>query len=46
MTPDVTWTARGLHDYDPRNPADVQYERQQNALLDSIVGVDRLCRQH
>jgi hypothetical protein len=46
VTPDVTWTARGLHDYDPRNAADVQYERQQNALLDSIVGVDRLCRQH
>jgi hypothetical protein len=46
VTPDIVWTGRGLHDYDARNPADVQYERRQNALLDSIVGVDRLCRQH
>jgi hypothetical protein len=36
----------GLHDYDSNNPADVEYERQQNALLDSILGVDKQCRQH
>ena len=46
LTPDVVWTGPGLHDYDPKNPADVAYERQQNALLDSMVGVDRQCRQH
>lgn len=46
VTPDVMWVGPGLHDYDPRNPVDVAYERQQNDLLDSIVGVDRLCRQH
>jgi hypothetical protein len=46
VTPDVTWEGPGLHDYDPRDPADVAYERQQNAVLDSIVGVDKLCRQH
>ena len=45
-TPDVSIVVAGLHDYDPSNPADVDYERQQNALLDSIVGVDKLCRQH
>jgi hypothetical protein len=46
LTPDIRWVGAGLHDYDARNPADVAYERRQNDLLDSIVGVDRLCRQH
>jgi hypothetical protein len=46
VTPDVSVTVPGLHDYDPNNPADVAYERQQNALLDSIIGVDKQCRQH
>ena len=46
LTPDVTWTGAGLHDYDSKNPADVAYEHQENALLDSMVGVDRQCRQH
>jgi hypothetical protein len=46
VTPDVSVTVPGLHDYDPGNAADVAYERQQNALLDSIVGVDKQCRQH
>jgi hypothetical protein len=36
----------GLHDFDPRNPADVSYEQQQNAFLDSIVGADKQCRRH
>jgi hypothetical protein len=46
VTPDVSITIPGLHDYDPNNAADVAYERQQNALLDSIVGVDKQCRRH
>ena len=46
VTPDVVWTGPGLHDYDAHNAADVLYERQQNALLDSMLGVDRKCRQH
>ena len=46
VTPDVTITLPGLHDYNPNNAADVAYERQQNALLDSIVGVDKMCRHH
>jgi hypothetical protein len=46
VTPDVSTTLPGLHDYDPSNQADVAYERRQNALLDSIVGVDKLCRRH
>ncbi len=46
VTPDVSVTVAGLANYDPRNPALADYERRQNALLDSIVGPDRLCRQH
>ena len=46
VTPDVSVIVPGLHDFDPKNPADVAYERQQNAVLDSIVGVDKSCRQH
>lgn len=46
VTPDVTFTVPGLHDYDPNNPSDVAYERQQNAVLDSILGVDKQCRRH
>jgi hypothetical protein len=46
VTPDVSVVLPGLHDFDRNNPADVAYERQQNALLDSILGVDKLCRQH
>jgi hypothetical protein len=43
VTPDVSITIPGLHDYDARNPADVEYERQQNGLLSSILGVDKKC---
>lgn len=46
VTPDVSITIPGLHNYDPNNPADVAYERQQNEVLDSIVGVDKQCRRH
>ena len=46
VTPDVSVVVPGLHDFDSKNPADVAYERQQNAVLDSIVGADKLCRQH
>jgi hypothetical protein len=43
VTPDVSITIPGLHDYDAGNPADVEYERRQNGLLSSIVGVDKKC---
>jgi hypothetical protein len=46
VTPDVSVVVPGLHDFNPNDPADVAYEKQQNAVLDSIVGVDRLCRRH
>jgi hypothetical protein len=43
VTPDVSITIAGLHDYDAGNPADVEYERRQNGLLSSILGVDKKC---
>jgi hypothetical protein len=46
VTPDVSVIVPGLHDYNPNDANDVAYERQQNALLDSIIGVDKQCRQH
>jgi hypothetical protein len=46
VTPDVSIVVPGLHDFDRSNPGDVAYENQQNALLDSIVGVDKKCKAH
>jgi hypothetical protein len=46
VTPDVSVTLPGLHDFNRNDAADVAYESKQNALLDSIVSTDKLCRQH
>ena len=46
VTPDVSVTIPGLHDYNPNNSEDVAYEHQQNAVQDSIIGVDKKCRVH
>jgi hypothetical protein len=46
VTPDLSIVVPGLHDFNRNNPSDVAYENQQNALLDSIVGVDKKCRVH
>jgi hypothetical protein len=46
VTPDVSVTIPGLHDYNPNNAADVAYEHQQNALQDAVAGVDKKCRVH
>ena len=46
VTPDVSVVVAGLHDYNASNASDVAYERQQNALLDSILGVDKKCGVH
>jgi hypothetical protein len=46
VTPDVSIVVPGLHDFDPSNPADVEYERKQDALLFSILGSDKVCRHH
>jgi len=41
VTPNVALVVPGLHPYDPRNPADVQYESQQTQVLRSLG--DRSC---
>ena len=46
VTPDVSVTLPGLHDYNPNSSEDVAYEQQRNALQDSIAGVDTKCRVH
>lgn len=46
VTPDVSITVAGLHNYDRSNPNDVAYERQQNAVQDSVTAGDRKCRVH
>jgi hypothetical protein len=46
VTPDVSITLPGLGNYDAGNAADVAYERQQNALQDSIASGDKKCRVH
>ena len=46
VTPDVSITLPGLHDYNARNAADVAYERQQNAWQDSIASGDKKCHVH
>ena len=46
VTPDVSATISGLHDYNPNNSADVAYEHQQNALQDSVAGADKKCHVH
>jgi hypothetical protein len=46
VTPDVSVVVRGLHDFSRSNPDDVTFDQQQNSILDSIVGSDKLCRTH
>jgi hypothetical protein len=46
VTPDVSITIPGLHDYNPNSSTDVAYEREQNALQDSIAGADKKCHVH
>jgi hypothetical protein len=46
VTPDVSTTIPGLHDFDPNSSADVAYEHQQNGLQDSVAGADKKCHVH
>jgi hypothetical protein len=46
VTPDVSTTLPGLHNFDPNSSADVAYERQQNAVQDSVAGPDKKCHVH
>jgi hypothetical protein len=33
----------GLHNFDPSNPADVEYERSRDALFMQFLGNDKFC---
>jgi hypothetical protein len=44
VTPDVSVTVAGLHNYDRSNAEDVAYEQKQNALLASMASGDKRCR--
>ena len=46
VTPDLVWQGPGLHAFDPRSAADVQIERDGNALLDALAAGERGCKQH
>jgi hypothetical protein len=46
VTPDVSVEIGGLHDFNSSNPADVEYERRQDAILFSMLGPDKECRRH
>jgi hypothetical protein len=46
VTPDVSTTIPGLHDYNPNSSADVAYEHERNVLQDSIAGADKKCHVH
>ena len=46
VTPDVSVTIPGLHDYNPNSLADVAYEHERNVLQDSIAGADKKCHVH
>jgi hypothetical protein len=43
VTPDVMWEGPGLHDFNPNNAADVDYERRMNALFDQVLAGDKFC---
>ena len=46
VTPDVSTTIPGLHDFSPNSSADVAYEHDQNVLQDSVAGADKKCHVH
>jgi len=46
VSPDVSTTVSGLHDFDPNSSEDVAYEQRQNALQDSVAGADKKCHVH
>ena len=43
VTPDLQWEAAGLHDFNPNNLADVEYEKRMDALFMQFLGNDKFC---
>jgi hypothetical protein len=46
VTPDVTWEAGGLPEYDRTNPEHAAHERRMNEVQDGVTAGGKLCRQH
>jgi hypothetical protein len=46
VTPDISVTINGLHDYNGNDANDIAYEHQQNALQDQLTAGDKKCRVH
>jgi hypothetical protein len=46
VMPDVMWVGKGLHRFDPGNPADVAREQRMNAKLEAIRGNWPKCTQY
>ena len=44
VTPDVVWEGKGLPNYNPKDPALVQLQREMLALNAELAGGDRTCR--
>jgi hypothetical protein len=43
VTPDLLWEGAGLHDFNPNNSADVEYERRLDALFMQFLANDKFC---
>jgi hypothetical protein len=43
VTPDIQWEGPGLHDFDPSNRADVEYEQRMDALFMQFLANDKFC---
>lgn len=43
VTPIIRWEAAGLHDFDPRSAADVEYERRMDAIFMRWLANDGFC---
>jgi hypothetical protein len=43
VTPDLQWEGAGLHDYNPNDNADRDYEAQMDKLFMQFLGQDKFC---
>ena len=43
VTPDVSWTGPGLHEFLPGDPRDETLQREMSGVLQEIIGPDRIC---
>ena len=43
VTPDLQWEGAGLHDFNPNNLGDVEYEKRMDSLFMQFLGNDKFC---